>query len=54
MDALPETDRECLYLRSEGLRYREIAQILEISIGSVANCLARSLARLAAADERLE
>jgi RNA polymerase sigma-70 factor (ECF subfamily) len=53
VDALPETDRECLYLRSEGLRYREIADVLGISLGSVANSLARSLARLAAADERL-
>ncbi len=50
--ALPETDRECLYLRAEGLRYREIAEVLGISIGSVANSLARSLGRLSAADER--
>src|SRR5215813_11204692 len=28
MDALPEIDRECLYLRSEGIRYREIADVL--------------------------
>jgi RNA polymerase sigma-70 factor (ECF subfamily) len=53
VDALPETDRECLYLRAEGLRYREIADVLEISLGSVAKSLARSLARLSAADERL-
>jgi RNA polymerase sigma-70 factor (ECF subfamily) len=51
--ALPEMDRECLYLRSEGLRYREIAEVLGIALGSVANSLARSLSRLAAADERL-
>jgi RNA polymerase sigma-70 factor (ECF subfamily) len=53
VDALPEVDRECLYLRSEGLRYREIAEVLGVSLGSVANSLARSLARLSAADERL-
>ena len=53
VSALPEMDRECLYLRAEGLRYREIAEVLGISIGSVANSLARSLARLTAADERL-
>jgi RNA polymerase sigma-70 factor, ECF subfamily len=53
VDALPETDRECLYLRSEGLRYREIADVLGVSVGSVANSLARSLSRLSAADERL-
>jgi RNA polymerase sigma-70 factor (ECF subfamily) len=54
VDALREMDRECLYLRSEGLRYREIADVLEISVGSVANSLARSLSRLSAAHERLE
>jgi RNA polymerase sigma-70 factor (ECF subfamily) len=53
VDAMPEMDRECLYLRAEGLRYREIADVLGISVGSVANSLARSLARLTAADERL-
>ena len=50
--ALPETDRQCLSLRAEGLRYREIAEVLGISLGGVANSLARSLARLNAADER--
>ena len=53
VDALPEMDRECLYLRAEGFRYREIAQVLGVSVGSIANSLARSLARLSAADERL-
>ena len=52
IDALSEMDRECLYLRAESLRYREIANVLGISVGSVANSLARSLARLSAADER--
>jgi RNA polymerase sigma-70 factor, ECF subfamily len=49
---LPEQDRECLCLRAEGLRYREIAEVLGISLGGVANSLARSLARLAREDER--
>ena len=49
--ALPEQDRLCLSLRAEGLRYREIARILGISLGSVANSLERSLARLIRADE---
>ena len=53
VDALPEMDRECLYLRADGFRYREIAEVLGISIGSVANSLVRSLARLSAANERL-
>lgn len=44
--ALPEQDRWCLSLRAEGLRYREIATTLGISLGSVSLSLARSLARL--------
>lgn len=51
-DALPERDRCCLSLRAEGLRYREIADVLGMSLGAVSNSLARSLARLARADER--
>ena len=50
MRALPEQDQSCLCLRAEGLRYREIAQALGISLGSVAASLARSLARLGRAD----
>jgi RNA polymerase sigma-70 factor, ECF subfamily len=45
--ALPEQDQWCLSLRAEGLRYREIAEVLGISLGSVANSLERSLSRLA-------
>jgi len=45
--ALPEQDQRCLSLRAEGLRYREIARILGMSLGSVANSLSRSLGRLA-------
>lgn len=48
--ALPEQDRSCLAMRAEGLRYREIAEALGISLGSVAASLARSLARLSRAD----
>jgi RNA polymerase sigma-70 factor (ECF subfamily) len=47
---LPEQDRCCLHLRAEGLRYREIAEALGMSLGSVANSLDRSLKRLARAD----
>lgn len=50
--ALPEQDRRCLFLRAEGLRYREIAQVLGISLGAVAQSLERSLARLSRASER--
>jgi RNA polymerase sigma-70 factor (ECF subfamily) len=52
VDALPERDRACLHLRAEGLRYREIAQVLGMSLGGVASSLARSIGRLARADER--
>lgn len=45
--ALPEQDRRCLSLRAEGLRYREIAEILNMSLGGVALILGRSLARIA-------
>jgi len=48
--ALPEQDRCCLNLRAEGLRYREIAEALGISLGSVAASMARSLGRLSRAD----
>jgi RNA polymerase sigma-70 factor (ECF subfamily) len=48
--ALPELDQSCLCLRAEGLRYREIADVLGISLGSVAASLARSLAKLGRAD----
>jgi RNA polymerase sigma-70 factor (ECF subfamily) len=49
--ALPERDRWCLSLRAEGLRYRQIAGVLGISPGSVANALSRSLSRLTRAEE---
>jgi RNA polymerase sigma-70 factor (ECF subfamily) len=49
--ALPELDRCCLSLRAEGLRYREIAEVLGISLGAVANSLEKSLSRLSRADE---
>jgi RNA polymerase sigma-70 factor, ECF subfamily len=52
VNALPEQDRYCLYLRAEGLRYREIAATLGISLGAVSMALTRSLARLARADQR--
>jgi len=50
--ALPEPARMCLSLRAEGLRYREIAQVLGMSLGAVSLSVARSLARLARASER--
>jgi RNA polymerase sigma-70 factor (ECF subfamily) len=49
--ALPEQDQWCLSLRAEGLRYREIAEVLGMSLGSVSASLGRSLARFSRADE---
>jgi RNA polymerase sigma-70 factor, ECF subfamily len=49
---LPEQDRRCLALRAEGLTYREIAQVLNMSLGAVPLSLGRSLARFARAEER--
>ncbi len=50
--ALPEQDRRCLSLRAEGLTYRDIAQVLDVSLGAVSLSLARSLARFTRADGR--
>src|ERR1700734_1021308 len=50
LQALPEQDRRCLSLRAEGLRYREIAQVLGISLGAVSLSLTRSLTRLMRTD----
>jgi RNA polymerase sigma-70 factor, ECF subfamily len=52
LEVLPEQDQRCLILRAEGLKYREIAEILGISLGSVSMSLARSLGRMARAEER--
>ena len=52
IEALPEQDRRCLFLRAEGLRYRGIAEVLDMSLGAVSLSLARSLARVARAAER--
>jgi len=50
LEALPERDRRCVYLRAEGLCYRDIASTLGISLGTVAKSLVRAIARLARAD----
>jgi len=52
VDALPDEDQSCLRLRAEGLRYREIAGVLNMSLGAVSISLTRSLARLMRADAR--
>jgi RNA polymerase sigma-70 factor (ECF subfamily) len=50
--ALPELDRRCLFLRAEGLHYRAIAEVLDISLGAVSISLARSLTRISRSAER--
>lgn len=52
VQALPEQDQRCLVLRAEGLRYREIASVLDMSLGAVAKSLERSLQRIARAAQR--
>jgi RNA polymerase sigma-70 factor, ECF subfamily len=52
LHTLPEQDRCCLYLRAEGLRYREIAHVLGLSLGAVSTSLTRSLTRLMKAYDR--
>lgn len=52
--ALPEQDQFCLSLRAEGLRYREIAEVLGMSLGSVAASLEKSLSRLMRAEQTWE
>lgn len=44
--ALSPQQRQCLHLRAEGLRYREIAEAMEISISTVREFLSRALLRL--------
>ena len=51
LNALPERERYCVILRGNGLRYREIARVLGISLGAVAKSLTRAIARLQRATE---
>jgi RNA polymerase sigma-70 factor (ECF subfamily) len=43
---LTEQQRQCIYLRAEGLRYREIGVVLGINISSVAEHIQRAIVRL--------
>jgi RNA polymerase sigma-70 factor (ECF subfamily) len=52
LNALPERERLCLRLRHHGLRYREIAKVLGISLGAVAKLLAHAIGRLERIDQR--
>ena len=43
---LSSRERQCLELRAEGLRYREIAEVLQVSIPAVQSFLSRAVAKL--------
>ena len=45
--ALTEIERECLLLRAEGLRYREIGDVLEMSTSTIADTVDRAVKKLA-------
>lgn len=40
---LPLADQQCLHLRAEGLRYREIATVLNLGVSTVADNLHRAI-----------
>ena len=44
---LTPLQRECLHLRADGLRYREIAELLAISVSTVADAVRRATVKLA-------
>ena len=46
MQQLSEAQRNCLVLRSQGLKYREIAEALSLSVSTVAEHVQRGLERL--------
>lgn len=47
LKTLSPQQRNCLYLRPEGLRYREIAEVMGISLSTVNEFLRRAISRLA-------
>ncbi len=49
LETLSAQQRNCLYLRAEGLKYREIAEVIGVSPSTVNEFLRRAIARLAEA-----
>ena len=45
--SLGEAERECLLLRAEGLRYREIGEVLGLATSTVADTVDRAIKKLA-------
>jgi RNA polymerase sigma-70 factor (ECF subfamily) len=46
LDSLSPQQRQCLHLRAEGLRYREIAEAIGIGVSTVGEFLNRAVTRL--------
>jgi RNA polymerase sigma-70 factor (ECF subfamily) len=46
VERLPRYQRECILLRSSGLRYREIAEVMGININTVGSLVQRAMSRL--------
>jgi RNA polymerase sigma-70 factor, ECF subfamily len=46
MDDLSTAQKECLVLRAEGLKYREIAEVLNVSVSTVGENVQRGLEKL--------
>jgi RNA polymerase sigma factor (sigma-70 family) len=47
LSQLSPQQRHCLFLRAEGLGYREIGEVLGIGISTVATFLGRAIKRIA-------
>jgi RNA polymerase sigma-70 factor (ECF subfamily) len=47
IQVLTEAERDCLLLRAEGLRYREIGEVLEMATSTVADTVDRAVKKLA-------
>ena len=45
--SLSDVERECLLLRAEGLRYREIGEVLSLATSTVADTVERAVKKLA-------
>jgi len=43
---LPELQRECMHLRAQGLRYREIAGALDLSLSAAVECIRSAVKKL--------
>ena len=46
MEKLPLNQQHCLHLRAEGLRYREIAEVLNVSVSTVGDWVQQALKAL--------